>query len=132
MGVTVIWDDEKQTTQRYIYEGLWTWDEAHEALVEGQQQLDSVDYPVDSIVDMSDTKFIPSGAMVHLKRIFALGGAHPNFSGLTVFYKAEGYVKAMHQMVAEVYPDAAKNIEFLFASSLEEARDILKAMRPSR
>lgn len=132
MAVTVVWDDASQTIQRYIYASLWTWAEVFDALEEGHRQLDDVQHPVDAIVDMSATTFIPSGAMSNLKRVFSVGGAHPNYSGFTVFLNAAGYVKAMHEMVREVYPESAHNIEFLFANSDEEAYQILYTLRPNR
>lgn len=130
MTVTVIWDDDDKTIQRFIYDGMWTWDELYGALSKGHQMLDTVDYPVDSIVDMSGTNFIPSGAMLHLKRVFSIGSAHPNYSGITVFLEAEGFIRAVHMMVRDVYPESAQNIDFIFASSLEEAHNIIRSLRP--
>lgn len=132
MSVSVRWEDKAHTIQRYVYAGYWTWDEVYVALEEGLRQLDTIDHLADAIVDMSATNYVPSGAMLHLKRVFNIGGSHPNYSGLTVFLNAEGYVRAMHSIVAELYPESAHNIEFLFAHSDEEAFEVLAALRPDR
>lgn len=132
MGVTVVWDNDEKTVQRYIYRGIWNWDEVHAAVTEGHRMLDTIDHKAASIVDMSGTSFVPSNAIVHLRRVFTVGGSHPNYSGLTVFLKAHPFIKAIHMMVRDTYPDSAANIEFAFASTLDEAYTIIEMQRENQ
>jgi hypothetical protein len=129
MTVSVIWDDEAKTIQRYVYEGRWTWDELFKALDDGHRMLDEIDYKADSIVDMQRAGPMPPNALVNLKHVYKKGGSHPNYSGLTIFINAAQFIRAITMMVAEFYPEASKNIKFIYAQNLEEAYAIIHERR---
>jgi hypothetical protein len=132
MPVKVIWDNDAKTIQRYVYEGRWTWDELYAALSEGQKMLDTVDHLVDGIVDLQGKSYVPSNALVHLKRVMELMSAHPNVSDITVFLRAEAFVKALTEMLRKLYPSSANQIQFNYASTLEDAHALIAELRSKK
>ena len=132
MPVKVVWDDDAKTIQRYIYEGRWTWDELYAALNEGQRMLDSVDHPVDGIVDLQGKSYVPSNALVNLKRVMELMSAHRNVSDITVFLRAEAFVKALTEMLRKLYPAASNPIQFNYAATLDDAHAKIAELRAKK
>src|SRR5512147_2049402 len=76
MAVTVNWDDMDQTILLCLFEGRWSWDELHAAVMEAMHLLDGQDHPVDFILDMEQARGIPMNGMAQMSRFS--GVTHPH------------------------------------------------------
>lgn len=67
MPVTVNWDNDDKTIVRYQLSGAWTPEELFPALDQGAALMNSIDYPVDVILDFAGSTAFP------LDKLFAMG-----------------------------------------------------------
>jgi hypothetical protein len=122
MTVSVEWDNEEKTIVRFTYTGKWTWDEFYIHVKQANELMDTVAYRCVSIVDMSKSKHLPPGAAVHIRNIIRQSMSHNN-SGITVFINADTIVKMFIEALRQNYPDIKDFSNFLYAKSMEEARE---------
>lgn len=125
MGIIVIWDDEEQTIVRFVYAGLWTWEEFNHVIREGNAMMDTVNHPVVSIVDMSNSSHVPPNALVHIKWAVDYSGNHNN-SRIVVFAGATAFYKTMLNVLTTLYPHINHAANFLHVNTLDEARQLAR------
>lgn len=123
MGITVDWDNAEKTVVRFIYSGNWTWEEFYTTIRNANALMDTVDKPCVSIIDMRDSKFMPAGALVHIRNVIRMSMSHNN-SGISVFLDAQLIVKAMIEVLRKSFPDILQNTNWIYAKTLEEARTL--------
>ncbi|GAB5491196.1 MAG: hypothetical protein Phog2KO_14110 [Phototrophicaceae bacterium] len=121
MGVEIQWDNDEKTIMHFIYEGRWTWKEFYTKIDEANQLMDTVPHPCVSIIDMQKSRYLPSGAALHISNVIRQSMSHNN-SGISVFLQADMIVQIMIDVLKEIYPDILENTEWLYANTLEEAR----------
>jgi hypothetical protein len=130
MPIQVVWDDEQQTTIRYEIEGHWTWDEMNAAIAVSNAWLDVADRKIDFIHDMSRSDGIPAGALTQLKRY--IGKEHPKTGRSVVIGPQKSVTNAVARglldMIQKLYK---RDWGFMFADSLETARQRLRETQPS-
>lgn len=68
-NIEIGWDNEDKTVMRCTYQGQWTWQEFYVATEQSHQMMDTVDHPVDILVDMRASAQIPQGAVTQFRRI---------------------------------------------------------------
>ena len=100
MPVTIDWDNEEKTVVRMGLDGNWTWDEVYPASQEGYAMLESVDYVVDVIMDMRQSRGIPNSSIFHARN--TMGKRHPR-TGLTVFVGANTLFFSIWRVFNKVY-----------------------------
>lgn len=65
MPITVDWDNEEKTIIRWQFLAKWTWDDYYAALQVSRQISRQESYMLDIIVDMRDSKSLPSHLFTH-------------------------------------------------------------------
>jgi len=122
MGIHVQWDNPEQTIIRFRYDGAWNLSDLFDALQEARELMDTVTHRVDGIVDLSESKLMPNGAL-SLGRNVTMR-KHPR-QGKTVIVGASGFVRTLYDVYRKVYRTTFDESAYGFASSLEEARQQL-------
>ena len=126
MAMTVVWDDDARTIVRYDVEGSWTWDDYQDSLVELNSLLDTVDHKVDVIINIRSGKWIPEDVFNRFNH--DMRQRHPNIGRLQVFVGAGMLIQILVASFMRIYGRAV-DIEFLFADTLEEARQLIHERR---
>jgi hypothetical protein len=130
MAVQVVWDDDAHTILRYVYPRHWMWNEAYAAINQTRKMMASATNPVDCIVDMRESLGIPVGnAIIQLRKMGEMGQNMTNYSGLTVFVKADTFLKALLQVYERVYPDQADKLVLPHVRTLDEAHEFIQKQR---
>jgi hypothetical protein len=127
MTINIVWDNPEKTIARYDYEGKWSWEELYKALQEFHQMLDTVNHPVDVIIDMQRTRLLPENVLARGSNVGQM--VHPN-QGITVVVGANSLVRAMADLYKRIYAKKAAN--FFMASKLDEAHAIIAKDGKSR
>ncbi len=122
MGIEVQWDNPEHTLIRYLYSGQWSLDNFYEALHTSHEMLDTVDYSVGIIIDMTNSKLVPNGVLSHGKNITMR--KHQN-QGKSIIIGAGGLVRTLFDVYRKVYRAGFDDGAYGFASNLEEARETL-------
>ncbi len=123
MGIEIEWDNEQHSIMRFIYTDKWTWEEFYTKIDEANQLMDTVAHSCVSIIDMRNSNFLPAGAAVHIRNVIRKSMSHNN-SGISVFLQADVIVRVMIDVLRRSYPDILENTDWLYAKTLEEARQI--------
>jgi hypothetical protein len=130
MAVEVVWEDEAHTILRYIYQGIWAWDEAYTAIAQARQMMADGPNTVDCIVDMTAGQRIPIGnAIIQIRKMGEMGQNMTHYSGLTVFVKADAFLKTLLHVYEQVYPQQANNLILPHVATLEEAIAYIEQQR---
>jgi hypothetical protein len=130
MPVQVVWDDPAHTILRYVYQGAWKWEHAYEAITQARQMMADGENQVDCIVDMRQSPIIPSGnAILQIRKMGEMGQNMKNYSGVTVFVKADAFLKALLRVYEQVYPQQAHNLQLPHVDTLEEAHGFIHQQR---
>jgi hypothetical protein len=127
MPITVEWDNPEKTVVRMTMIGKWTWDEAYAGAAEGYALLESVDYEVGVILDMTQTHHTPDRAITNAQAM--IKRRHPR-TGLTVFVRANTLFTTMWNIFSRLYTVLAHKQNSVFAQTLDEARAILAKAYP--
>jgi hypothetical protein len=126
MPVSVIWDNEEQTTIRYIFEGRWTLDELFAVMEQEDQMMTSVEHMVDIIVDFQNSGTVPDHLIANFPKIFESSSAsHPNV-GITVIVGAAGFAEMLANIFSRVFT------RMVTASTLEQAQAIIAKEQANR
>jgi hypothetical protein len=67
MSVHVEWDSPEKTAIRWTFVGRWTWGEYDDGLKVAHSLLETVDHPVDYIVDVSKMGILPPDVVKRVK-----------------------------------------------------------------
>jgi hypothetical protein len=126
MAIQVIWDNPEQTIIRYIYDGRWTWEDLARARDEVHRMLDTVDYRVGIIVDVQKSSMLPSGALTRARQMATATPKYHQNEGSTVIVGANTLIRSLFDMFRKIYTTLSGNIVIDFATSLDEARRILR------
>jgi hypothetical protein len=129
MSVKVSWFDNEHTIICYQFTGAWTWEEYRPAYDRSIEMMDTVDYPVDFIMDMLKAPRIPQGALRELRR--AADRNHPNM-GLAVYVGLTFVLQEFGKLFLRVYPQSAAKYPFDFARTIEEAEEKIRQRRAQR
>jgi len=122
MSITVVWDNPEQTILRYIYNGQWNLDNFYHALQESREMMDTVNHRVGLIIDVQNSKLVPNGVLSHGKNVSLR--KHPN-QGKSIIVGASGFVRTLFDVYKKVYRTSFDEGAYAFASSLDDARNLL-------
>jgi len=127
MPIQAIWDNEDKTVVRFIYSGKWNWDEFYFTIQSANAMMDTVDHPCLSIVDKTDSRYMPSGAAIHIRNVVRMSRSHNN-SGISIFLNSETMARLLIEILKKTYPDIAATTEWHFLTDLEEARALAQRL----
>lgn len=126
MPITNSWDNAEKTIVRMEISGAWTWDEMNRAFNESTAMLDSVNHIVYQIVDMSQSQHTPGNFIPNARNL--MKRRHPRL-GIAVFVGANAMVIGLWRMFARVYTIIAREQNFTFVGTLDEARALIVEAR---
>jgi hypothetical protein len=118
MTVQTSWDNEDHTIIRTEFVGAWTWEEAHQAVDQMVALIESVDYTVHTIVDVTNSSRVPSLAFKEVRSL--LSRRHPR-AGVSMIVGANFMTASLWKTIAQTYAWLI-NGNYHFADTLEEAR----------
>jgi hypothetical protein len=124
MGIKVTWDNEDHSAIRYDYEGKWTWNDLYEAVKECHRLLDSVNYKVDSIIDLEHSSLLPENALSHGQSVVKM--SHPN-QGIMIVVGANALVRSLLDIYKRIYVKNTPPV--LVARTMAEARETVQRRR---
>lgn len=131
MPITVDWYEEEKRNICYRLIARWSWEDLFTAIDEAVVLLDSVDYPVNLVLDMTNTTHVPTLAVNSLAKVASAPTmTHPNTKQILMF-GANKYIELMMNIFKKFFPNAGqryiicKNTEELdsYLSELEEKRE---------
>jgi hypothetical protein len=119
MPLHVYWDNHEKTIIRCEADGLWTWDEYHQALDQIAAMMREVEHRVDLMnIRGNDRASMPRGsAMPHFKRAMKI---MPPNRGLMVLVTNSAFGKSMVSVFLKVYGQISGD-RLVMAGSIEEA-----------
>jgi hypothetical protein len=129
MAIRLFWDNPEQTILRMEITGRWSWEEMYEASENSILMRQTVNHPVASIVDFSDALGIPDSAIAHGKNIM---DKQDVYGGVTVFVQPDFAFMSLWEVMMKIYGRWVYNIDFIFAKSVDEAREIALKRTQSR
>lgn len=122
--IQVDWANDGHTIIELSFQHGWTWPELHKAIQQADDLITSVTHPVNLVIDIRQAGGLPRDFMTAAGELFAQGEARPN-EGRKVVVGAGVLIRAGYSAFLKIYGDKLQNRPFLFANSLEEARQVL-------
>jgi hypothetical protein len=128
MPIQLVWDEDKNTTLRFIYAGKWTWDELHVSVSDAQRRIEATQQTIHLIIDLTDSRLIPSGSFTgHIR---GASSRMPENTGLVIIVGNSLMLKVI-QKVMSVIPGRETKKGFVL-STLDEARNLIAAVDARR
>jgi hypothetical protein len=128
MPVQLDWENDDHTIVHMEMIGHWTWKEAYDGSGVGFTMLESVDHPVDVIIDLRKSTGLPVLALTHARNM--IPKRHPR-TRMTVFIGANELFMTLWRIFSSAYRQIGHIEEFGFARNLDEAYQIFAA-QPSK
>lgn len=129
MPAQVIWVDEGHTILCYQYRSPWQWEDAYAAIQQARQMMADGTNMVDCIVDMNGARLPSGNAIIQIRKLGELGQNMTNYSGLTVFVKADAFLKALLHVHEQAYPEQASNLNWPHVNSMDDAIAFIENQR---
>ncbi len=129
MSVTVQWDNAEKTIIYQTFDGRWTWPDFHAVWDEVTTMAKGIDHPIDFIVDMRRSHLIPDQVFRQMRRVGS--DTLDARIGLNVIVGANTFVQTFWSLFCRIYGDAARTFKVDFATTPEEAREIIAKNRPA-
>lgn len=129
MGIQVMWDDERKWAVRYVFAPKWSWDDLKNAFGDVRALMDTVDYPVHTILDLSHTSSLPEHAITQIGRIGLSDMAHRNQSRLVVLVGMSVFGRAIISAAGKVFKPLNEYNDLRFVKTLEEARKLVESQK---
>ncbi|MFN8376680.1 MAG: hypothetical protein U0694_27885 [Anaerolineae bacterium] len=128
-SVNISWHDAAHTILYTEYDGVWTWDDFHNAVTETVAIMQQVDYRVDLIVAPSPQSVMPHGsASPHF--IWAIQMLPPNF-GIQVIVTHNRLSRSMGSIFVKVFRRMFRERLF-FATNMEQAYALIMKHREAK
>lgn len=129
MAISVSWDDDQHTIVRWVFGAGWTWDDFSTAQQMSNQLIESVDYSVDIIGDLSNTSGLPANALTAYRGFVDWTASNLD---MIVLVGAGRFVKAMVSVFVKVMPGKAPGTHFVFADTLDRAYALIAEHQAQR
>ncbi len=126
MAIVTRWDTKAKSTILLEFESEWTWEDLEAAVAKADGMIGSVERRVHFIVDLEGAS-IPGDILSGAKKLLANGEARPN-EGSRVVVGANGALVTIYQTLKKTLSGDVQDREVLFASSLADARAILRGL----
>ncbi len=126
MSIQVQWDNEQKTVVRWDFTGNWKWDEFLLAQHESNKLLSSVDYMVDIIGNVEQSRLLPPSALTVYRS--TLKNTAPNL-GLIILVGSSPFIRQMVGIFMKISRFKGPGSDFRFADSNGQARTMIAAYR---
>jgi len=127
MPVNLLWDDAEKSILRYQYEGKWTWEELHDAIVQAHAIADAIQYRIDVIFDFTGSAGLPAKPLSHAPSV---ARELPTQTGLVVVVGGT-FFSTMLSIFNRVYPHFGSASRYKSAHTLDEAHALIERSRAS-
>lgn len=121
MSINVRWDDEDYRALLYEFPEHWTWEDFYNVKVQADELLDTVDYNVVLIFDMTTTRSVPAGVLAQAR--WLISRAHPLGKPI-VLVGTNLIIQAMLNLVNKFNLSAGDLLKAV--ATVEEARDYVR------
>ena len=126
MPIKVMWKNEAKTVLVFVYEGQWTLSDFYEITEKGNALLDEVTYPVSMVLDIRNSKTLPTGFMHAITNTSRK--VHPN-TGIMVMLGVNTFARAFISVYRKVYPAKQGDKRIQYAGSDDEAQAIIDGLK---
>ena len=130
MAIVTRWDNKKKTVVLLEFESEWSWTDLEDAILKADELIGSVEHFVDLIIDLEGAA-IPRDIMSGAKNLLATGDARPT-DGSRVVVGANGALRTIYQTIQKTFNSDMQDREVLFASTLADARAIIRGLALDR
>jgi hypothetical protein len=124
MPYQITWADEEKTIAVQTYSGTVIVDEYYSAIADSAKLLSSVQYPVDLIMDVSETKTDMKG---FLRAASYANKKVPENQRLVIVVGANRFIQAMARIAETIAPEATESVYFV--DTLEDAHRAITEYR---
>ena len=114
------WDNPERTVIRVTFEGVWGTDDIYRMINKGVSMLESVDHPVDSIFDFSQSTFSPKNL---LSTAETMENALKENHRLAIIVKANVYIRSILKVARIFAPKSLANMHFV--DNIDQAYDFI-------
>lgn len=122
MPITIAWDNDDKAVLRLTATGRWNWNDFHKNMRVATFWLDTVDHPVEIVVDLSQSDKLPAGALGHIR---SLGTQiHPNGRARLLIIGLDESVTGPLGGKHNTYQDSTRLIRFV--DTEDEAQAVLR------
>ncbi|MBZ0295993.1 MAG: hypothetical protein K8L99_25765 [Anaerolineae bacterium] len=121
MSVAILWDDEIKTAVRFTITQPWTVDDLDVAMEQLFLWIEERDYPIHLIYDVRQSGFPPPGILRHLSNYMG----HCENPGKIIFVGNHKMMRDFLNILIRIYSTTCNESSYLFADTLEEAREKL-------
>jgi len=123
MPIHFDWDNDDQTVLRFVATAPWNWNDFHKNMRRATFWLDTVDHPVEIIIDLRQSDALPAGALGHIR---SLGNrSHPNLRSRLVIIGLDESVAGPLGGTDGVYQVGERLIRFVETD--DEAQAVIAA-----
>jgi hypothetical protein len=117
MSISAFWDDEDQSTIRFLYRrGNWEWHDFYAALEAARSLIESTQKQVGFVIDISYGSLTPGIFMAQSKVLHEFR-RHPAVS-LVIVVGADRFIEALYQISSAQIP---LKDQYYFARTLDDA-----------
>lgn len=125
MSIEVNWANNTRSAIHLTFERGWTRESLNQAIEQADAMIVSADHTVHLIIDIRNSGGIPRDFITVAGDLFAQGEARTN-EGQRVVVGAGMMMRTAYKGLRNVYGTHLNNRPFLFASSLEEAEQLIQ------
>ncbi len=122
MAIETKWENDDKQVIVVTYTGRWELDEFYQTFEMCNQLMDSVDYPVNVIFDMSKSLALPNGFMGAIRSLSKK--PHHNL-GVMAIVGANKLVQIFTDIVAKIYKGTMNRTTYM-VQTYEEAHDVFQ------
>ena len=121
MPIEVCWGDETHTYIDYRLTDPWDWDHYQVACQDWQSLADEADGKLCTILDFTETAYLPRGALAHLQKTAV--NPHP-MNGVLIMVGVNPLLRTIISIMQRLYPKAAQSLTLV--ATRAEAMDHVK------
>lgn len=132
MGISVEWYQNRKDVIRFIYDGLWTWDELWVAVEEGNKMMDTMNpKTVHIIIDMTKSSMMPQRPWDMGQKLNSMSRDN---EGVRVVVGANTFVRMAQETMLKVYElggQSTQTRKSRMVANLQEAEKVIAEYRPA-
>jgi hypothetical protein len=114
MAVSLQWHDAQKSALKLTFTAPWTWDDYEQLSPEIEAAMESVEHPVDLVIDLSEAGDLPEQALYHLRNAYS--DTSPN-RGQYIFLGATDVFKTLFEAVDRHYTALGGELEYQFVEA---------------
>lgn len=127
MSIHTAWDNPDKSVIHILFDGEWGGEDLADAVYRADAMIISVGHRVDLIIDMSSSSHIPRDFLSIARDMLDSGQPRPN-EGQRVVVGLNGFLRTLYHTAHRALNGRLEGREVLFATSIDEARELLASM----